>query len=213
MILGALRITPLLLLCVPAMILAPCYTYYMAVSKGEEKPYPHTTVTDTATHYPQDIFFRYIMLVCSSVLALTFYALFRWAEWQARRTGFPKPPFYQFYLAEASIFCYGVTIGTIDGEGIGNLHTPCAIIFFIIWLVTIVNMTAYLTKMRNWDTSTISLPSLRVKQALSVYIILIWAYCLFYTYVAPSTDKFKYTVIVEWNSVLINLLWVLTLVF
>ena len=178
MILGTLKINSILWVYVPAMVLAPCYTYYMAVSTGEEKPYPHATVTSTATHYPQDIVFRYVMLLCSYLLGFTFYVLFRWVEWQAKRVDFPKPPIYQFYLAEFSIICYGVTIGTIDGLGIGNLHGPCAIIFFIIWLVTIVSMTIYLTKMRKWDVSVISRASLTIKQILAAYIALVWIWCL-----------------------------------
>lgn len=96
------------------------------------------------------------MLGCSSFLALVFFIAFRWIESQALRVGFPPLPKYQFYLAEGSIACYCVTIGTIDEEGIGNLHGPCAIIFFIIWLVTIINMTFYLARMREWDSSVIS---------------------------------------------------------
>lgn len=88
------------------------------------------------------------MLFNSSFLALIFFMVFRWTEAQAKRIGFHPPPKYQFYLAEGSIGCYAVTIGTIDELGIGNLHTPCAIIFFIIWLITIVNMTVIMTRMR-----------------------------------------------------------------
>jgi hypothetical protein len=43
-----------------------------------------------------------------------FFIVFRWVEAQATRVGYPKPPKFEFYLAEGSIACYGVTIGTID---------------------------------------------------------------------------------------------------
>lgn len=112
--LGKLKLNPILWSMVPAMILTPFYSYHMAVSKGEEPPYPHATVTDTATHYPQDIVFRYVMLFNSSFLALAFFIIFRWVEAQAHRVGHHTPPKYQFYLAEGSIVCYGITIGTID---------------------------------------------------------------------------------------------------
>ena len=78
MILGKLNLNNLLFLYVPFMLVTPLYTYYKAVSKGEVQPYPHSTVTSTAEHYPQDIVFRYIMLFCSSILALTFFVVFRW---------------------------------------------------------------------------------------------------------------------------------------
>ena len=72
-----------------------------------------------------------------------------------------------------------MTIGTIDEKGIGNLHGPCAIIFFIIWLLTIVNMTFFMTRLRAWDTSIMSSTSLRIKQLLALYIGLLWAWCLY----------------------------------
>ena len=78
MIIGKLNLNNLLLFYVPVMVMTPLYTYHMAVSKGEEPPYPHATVTSTAEHYSQNIVFRYIMLFCSSILALTFFIVFRW---------------------------------------------------------------------------------------------------------------------------------------
>lgn len=210
---GRLSIDRLMWVMVPAMILTPFYTYYMGVSRHEVKPFPHATVTDTATHYPQDIVFRYVMLINSSFLSLTFFLVFRWLEWQAKRVGFPLPPSYQFYLAEASIICYAITIGTIDGKGIGKYHGPCAITFFVIWLVTILNMTVYMTRLRSWDTSVMSKTSLRLKQLLGFYVTGVWVYCLYNIIQENHKNKQDiYVVIVEWNSVIINLFWVLTLV-
>lgn len=189
MILGKININTLLCIAVPAMILTPLYTYHIAVSKGEQPPFPHATVTSTAEHYPQSIVFRFVMLFCSSVLALTFYCLFRWIQWQAQRVHFPPPPKYMFYLAQSSILCYGITIGTIDGHGGGKLHGPNAVIFFIVWLVTIVNVTFYIRKLRIWDTSVIGKLSLTLKLVLSVYIALIWVWCLYGLLTTPDNKK------------------------
>lgn len=65
---------------VPFIILTPFYCYYMAVKHKEEKPYPAATITQTACHYPQDIAFRYFMLIASSMLALIFFMIFKWVE-------------------------------------------------------------------------------------------------------------------------------------
>ena len=153
------------------------------------------------------------MLVCSSVLALLFYVTFRWLTFQANRIGFPTLPKWHFYLAEFSILCYAITIGTIDGKGIGKLHGPCAVTFFIVWLVTLVNVTLYMIKLRHYDTSVMGWWSLWLKKGLIAYILLVWVYCL----VMIGLEQFAnhqdiYVVIVEWNSVMINLLWVLSLV-
>ena len=65
---------------VPILFCTPLYTYHMAVKNHEQKPWPWSTVTQTACHYPQDIVFRYFMLIASSMIALTFYVVFRWIE-------------------------------------------------------------------------------------------------------------------------------------
>lgn len=178
--LGRLDLSAILWVLVPLMVATPLYTYYMAVTYDHAKPFPHTTVTDTATYYPQDIIFRYIMLINASFLSFVFFAAFRWAEWQAGRVGYHRPPRYQFYLAEGSIFCYCMAISTIDGKGTGDLHTQNAIAFFVIWLVTVLNMTAYFTKLRAWDTSVMSVASLRLKQALALYVGGVWAWCYYH---------------------------------
>ena len=60
------------------MIFANAFSYYKAVKDGDEPPFPHATVTSTACHYPQDIVFRFIMLLSSSIMCLAFYVIFRW---------------------------------------------------------------------------------------------------------------------------------------
>lgn len=75
--LGRLRLDTILWVILPLMIGAPFYTYHMAVTHDHVQPYPHTTVTDTATYYPQDIVFRFIMLISSSFLAFVFFVAFR----------------------------------------------------------------------------------------------------------------------------------------
>lgn len=86
------------------------------------------------------------------------------------------------------MLCYTIVIGTIDIEGIGKWHTPCAIIFFIIWVLGMINLTVFITKLRNWDTSIMPLKSLRLKQIIAVYVSLIWIYGLYNFEVEPSTN-------------------------
>lgn len=77
---GRLNAGKLIAYYVPFIILTPFYCYYMAVKHKEEKPYPAATITQTACHYPQDIVFRYYMLIASSMLALIFFMIFKWVE-------------------------------------------------------------------------------------------------------------------------------------
>lgn len=214
MILGKLNLNNLLIFYIPVMFLTPLYTYHMAVSHKQEPPFPHATVTSTAEHYPQNIVFRYIMLFCSSILAFTFFIVFRWLEFQAKRVGFKKLHKALFYIAESSILCYGITIGTIDGKGTGKLHGINAVIFFIVWFATITNVTVYMNKLRSWDCSVMSKWSLIIKNLLAIYITGIWTYCIYGLINGKNDNKSDiYVVILEWNSVLVNLLWVLTMVF
>ena len=174
---NSLKVSPILIIMVPSMIAATLYCYYMAVKYDNFEPFPHATVTKTARLYPQNIVFRFVMLIFSSTLCLSYFILFRWINSQAKRTEFEQLPNYLFNLGIFSIFCYAVTIGTIDQNGTGKWHGPCAVTFFIIWMISIINITVYLTKLRNWDTTTISYKSLLCKQLLAIYIACIWIYC------------------------------------
>lgn len=75
-------------------------------------------------------------------------------------------------------------------------------------------MTVYINKLRSWDTSVISKGSLMIKNILAIYIAGVWVYCV-YGLIRGGGHLNKsdiYVVIVEWNSVMINLLWVFTMV-
>jgi len=96
---GKLNVGYLIAAYVPFIILTPFYCYYMAVKHQQEKPYPAATITATACHYPQDIYFRYYMLIASSLLALIFFLIFRWISNVAKDSGFSKRlPSYLYYL-------------------------------------------------------------------------------------------------------------------
>lgn len=75
-------------------------------------------------------------------------------------------------------------------------------------------MTVYIRKLRNWDTSVLSRSSMTMKLLLAIYITAIWIWCIYGLITTSSNKKSdKYVVILEWNSVMINLLWVFTMVF
>jgi hypothetical protein len=62
------------------------------------------------------------------------------------------------------------------------------------------------------------LNSLRLKQVLAVYLIAVWIYCLAFLILVSEEEELegkgdKYVVIVEWNTVTIGLLWVLSWYF
>jgi hypothetical protein len=200
---------------VPLIILTPFYCYHMAVKQGQEKPYPAATITSTACHYPQDIAFRYFMLIASSLLALIFFLIFRWTAAAVKRANYPRVlPSSLYYTTQFSILLYGITIGTIDSRGTGPLHSPCAVAFFLILIIAIIRVTLFLTELRAYDTSVIAEWSLRVKQVLALYLLLLWIYCIIML-ISVSSEELegkgdKYVVIVEWNTVTMGLLWVLS---
>lgn len=151
------------------------------------------------------------MLIGSSILALAFFLEFRWASWQASRTRLQPLPQGYLWATYLSIACYAVTIATIDEQGVGELHVPCAIAFVIIFFIAIVRLTFYYSELRRLDSSTISSSSLALKKALSFYNAGVWVYCL-YMLMTESSENHSdiYVAIVEWNSLVTNLLWLLS---
>ena len=67
------------------ILYCPLYTYHMAVKSGDEHPFPHTTVTNTACHYPQSIIFRWMMTSAACFLTLIYMGIFKWVEQQAKK--------------------------------------------------------------------------------------------------------------------------------
>ena len=88
------------------------------------------------------------------------------------------------------MLCYSITIGTIDEKGIGKLHGPCAVIFFVIWVIVIVKITIFTGKVRQWDPTVISRRSIILKKLLAYYVIFIWCYCIYGLITTPNDDQY-----------------------
>jgi hypothetical protein len=81
----------------------------------------------------------------------------RWIDFQIQRTQYPgKLNKWLYPWAQFSLFCYSITIGTIDSKGTPKIHSICAIIFFLILYITTINVTCLLRDMRKWDSSIMS---------------------------------------------------------
>lgn len=76
-VVGAFKINHMIYFYLTIILFTPAYTYYMAVSHGQEPPFPHATVTNTACHYPQATVFRWTMTSAAGFLALIFHVVFR----------------------------------------------------------------------------------------------------------------------------------------
>jgi glycosyltransferase involved in cell wall biosynthesis len=149
------------------------------------------------------------MGIASAILVLIFSTIYRWINSRAERAGYPPMNRAIYYLIMLSIVFYCIAIESIDGAGEGPLHTPSAIIFFVVQEIAIVYITLYLYELREWDSSIISLKSMRLKALLAIYVSLVWIYCLYGTY-GQSENSLDYSVIVEWNAVFVTLLWCLS---
>ena len=115
------------------LILLPFYTYYVAVYKDGIKPFPHTTVTDTACPYPQNIAFRFGMMTAASFLALVFFCIAKWMKYiQIKINYLGKIPNAIYFVSEMAILPYCLTIGTIDSGKTGKIHDVSAVIFFVL---------------------------------------------------------------------------------
>lgn len=204
---GRIQFDWIVVIYLPIIILTPFYTYYMCVIKNKECRAGHSTITQTANHYPQNTYFRFVMGIGSTILVLIFNTIFRWLNTQAQAVQFPTLSKILYYAVMVAMLFYCIAVETIDGLSNGPLHTPSAVIFFLTFEIAIVYLTLYLYRFRQWDSTIISQRSMNVKIALATYITIVWVYCLYHSVKSNSVD---YTVVVEWNAYLINLLWILS---
>lgn len=114
-----------------------------------------------------------------------------------------------YYCVMVALVFYCIAVETIDGYGNGPLHTPSAVIFFMIFQITIVETTLYLYRLRQWNSSVISRRSMQVKMMLMLYISAVWVYCL-YRLTVKNDNGADFTVVLEWNAYLIDLLYILS---
>lgn len=197
----------------PMVLLTPLYSYHMAVSRKQEPPFPHATITNTACHYPQDIVFRAGMLPAGSFIALTYYVIYRWIASEKKRVGYPGEIFsWMGHLAQASIIGFYCAIGTIDGAGYPNIHSIGAVFFFIVLFLISFVSTLVLREMHKWDCTVLSRESMVIKSLLALYLILLVVYCVVGVVLesGEENDDDKYLVIIEWNLVYVCLVWLLS---
>lgn len=205
--LGGVRLDGIVGCYAPLALLAPAFTYYMAVCvQKSAKPFPHSTITQTANGYPQSTLFRCICGAGAAVLALMVWAIHRWLQTAAERAGFRKMPRTSYFCMLGAMLLFCIATQSIDGQGNGPLHTPSAVLFFIVLEVFIVETTLYLRLLHEWDTSALAAGSLRVKELLCGYVTAVWLYCLYGTY--GQQNSVDYSVVVEWNAYFISYLWI-----
>ena len=208
---GKIRLDNLIWLELSLLILLPFYTYYMAVNKDHIPPFPHTTVTHTARPYPQNIAFRFGMLTAASFLALTFFCMFKWLKYVKIRSQWPGHiPNVAYSFAEFLIFPFCIIIGTIDSGFKTLLHDVASVIFFIGLLGLTIYITSKLWVMKKWDASIISRESWFLKRLTCFYLIAVWIYCIYGFLTPQKIPNHDFIVIVEWNTVTVNLLWLLS---
>jgi hypothetical protein len=178
-LLGGVHLNYIMYYFIPLLIFACLYTYHMAVSSKQELPFPHTTITDTACHYPQDVVFRWLMLPAGSFIVLLYYIVFRWLGLEKQRGGFPFSTEQWLYKwATASVLGFYCAIGTIDGAGYPDLHTFGAVFFFIALFVVAGAVTMVMREMHNWDPKLVSRKSMLAKTVVFGYIVLVTIYCI-----------------------------------
>jgi hypothetical protein len=214
-ILGSLKINYVISFYLTIILITPAYTYYMAVSKKEEPPFPHVTVTNTACHYPQAIIFRWAMTSAAGFLTLMFHVVFRFYEKEAQRYQYPGNTYaYMYWPSVISVGGYMAAISTIDTGGTNTMHSVGAVYFFICLFFLVVNLTIISRKMRNWDVRFMEKRSLIIKMIVALYLSIIWVYCLIGLIIYGNdsehpNDEDIYIVIVEWNLVYAGLIWIL----
>ncbi len=106
-----------------------------------------------------------------------------------------------------------IAMGTIDGMFYPDLHTNCAIFFFVTLFLIVMTQTLVVRDMYLWDSSIISRKSYIIKLILAVYVGIVWVCCVYGLLVKSSAikeDENPYIVILEWNSVYVCIFWILS---
>lgn len=212
----SLKMNRIIMIQIPLMLIVPMITYTVAVRSGEVQPFPNPSVTETACFYPQNILFRFVMLTASTFFALVFFAVFKWLNYEADRIKIPlERPASLYWASQLALIPFTITIGTIDGAGTGPLHAPCAVLFFtVFWLLTII-ITYIVYRLKEWDSSVLSLVSWRWKLFTCSYVTLVWFVCtgmFIFTNFIPHKlgDPGDWIMVIEWNTVFINIIWLMS---
>lgn len=197
----------LLYFCVPLMAGLPLYSYHMAVSHHQEKPFPHATITNTACHYPQDVFFRFAMLLINVGIGLLFWAMNKALGAIAEKYQYPRP-LSSLYTKVGLLmtFCYALTIGTIDEGKTSHIHDLNAVVFFVLLFVMVNDVTLVCYRLRQWDVRAIHPASWFCKLSATLALTGTWVaqLLLILTNHGSSND---HVVVVEWVSNYTAVFW------
>lgn len=213
---NTLRVSWILWVQIPMIIVVPMITYTIAITNGEVEPFPNPSVTETACFYPQNILFRFTMMTSSSFFSLIFFCVFKWLIYEADRIQIPlERPTFLYWPCQFMVLPYLITIATIDGAGVGPLHAPCAITFFMGFWVLTVFLTYVIYRLKEWDSSVISQSSWRWKLFTCCYLTFVWVGCIsmfiYKNFIKKEySDPGDWLIVLEWNSVFVNILWLLS---
>jgi hypothetical protein len=136
---------------IPILILTPLFSYYMATRYKEARGYPHTTITNMSRFYPQDIVFRFFMLLAGGFINLIYLVLFRWIKRAKERTGYPgTTQQWLLGLGHVSVVGYMLAIGTIDAGPLPFIHITGALVFFLVLFSITISQSLILNDMHSW---------------------------------------------------------------
>jgi hypothetical protein len=198
----------LLWVSMPVQLLVPLYTYYVAVSQGEVKPFPDCTITSTASHHPQAVVFRLAFMANACVMPLIFWLINLTLHRVAARIHYPgEVSGWVTKVGLCMAFCYALTIGTIDTGRHGKIHGINAVIFFVLLLVVMVSTTLTLHRMRQWDVSAVSGPSWAIKCLACGAVLGTWLLELTVMATRLQSHDDPQVDIVEWVSNYGALVW------
>ena len=174
---GILSINKLLCFFIPLLIFACFFSYYMAVTKKETRPFPHTTITNMSRFYPQDLVFRYIMLPAGGFVSLIYFVLFKWLKELKQVVNYPHSTEQWLHLlGQLSILGFYGAVSTIDGGNLPLIHIIGALFFFLLLFLISSVVTVVLREMHRWSTSVIGRGSMLLKSGISFYIVCVAVY-------------------------------------
>lgn len=190
----------------PPIVLVVCFLcYFVAVSRGEVKPFPYCTITQTATDYPQNILFRFILSPSGILMQLlwqtAYYVLTSYAN-QVSNGEVQVSPWIIWMASIGQIF-FQLAINTIDGGKMDDsLHTTSAVIFFLLFWFDMILVTFTYYRLRKYNPEIISQSSLWTKIIICILSIALFVEIATYIINPNKSNTSAELGIIEWGAMI-----------
>ncbi|KRW99900.1 hypothetical protein PPERSA_12576 [Pseudocohnilembus persalinus] len=155
------------------LIMATCVANYIICQKNDTcYPFPYSTITNCSTMYPNNVLFRFFLLLPSFSAFVIFGVYYSWLNYQSQKLllGKFESPIAIKQLGYLGIPFFWLAVCTIDqGKMNDTLHIIGAVTFFALWAFACWLMFFTLLKIFTRNPLVTSYYSIGIKLVVVVY--------------------------------------------